>query len=128
MRQIDIIDDYTAKRRGGELYQTFYIDTAADFPYYRPAYLIVAENDKQAAASGKNQYFLDHMSQIRREKWNERRRQIKVIAKLANEQKDKEIEGYVTKFNEAKNIPSRTAAEVAHRIAEEKIHKLILDY
>lgn len=47
MRQIEISDNQ--KRKGGGLYQTFYIDNSHAFPYYRPLYLVVSKDEKTAA-------------------------------------------------------------------------------
>ena len=126
MKQIEILDNKTTEG----IYQTFIIDHSHDFPYYRPLYLIGrVEDEKQAAKSAKRQYFLDHSEQIPTiEKYNERKKQIKVIAKPVNREQDIKISGYVRQFNDAKNVASRTTSEMMHRIAEEKIHELILNY
>ena len=126
MKQIEISDN--TPRKGGVLFQTFYIDKAADFPYWRPLYLVVCEDEKTAAKSGKSQYFLDHSHTISASDWKQRVKDIKVMAKKANPEKDKIIFAEVQSFNNASKISSRTVCEISHRIAEEKINELIISY
>jgi len=127
MKQIEISDNYNA-RKDGKLWQTFYIDNSQPFPYYRPLYLVVSNDEKQAAKSGKNQYFLDHMTEIKQSEWKAKIKDIKVIARPANKEKDEQIKGYVNQFNDAKNVTNRNVCEIMHREAEEKIHELVLKY
>ena len=126
MRQIEISDN--SQHKGGLLFQTFYMDKAAHFPYWRPLYLVVSEDEKTAAKAGKNQYFLDHLAKIKTADWKQRIKDIKVMAKIANPEKDKTIFGEVENFNNAKDIQSRNVCEIMHRVAEEKINELILNY
>lgn len=126
MKQIEISDN--TPRKGGILYQTFYIDNSAHFPYWRPLYLVVCDDEKQAKKSAKNQYFLDHITNIRADEWKQRIKDIKVMAKIANPEKDKEIHTEIKNFNNAKNITNKVICEISHRISEEKINDLILNY